>query len=132
MNMNKNVDLRDQILFGTDFIENDYISHGGIKRFSKLSVNGLQALIDNSFIDVNDCQNLAPTVQEFLDFARKYDDYMFHGYAVAPYREDYRVSIEGIEKFTPMSSKEEEKDFLDTFAEADDLYHIGHIYCWFD
>lgn len=122
---NGDIDRREQIIFGKNYDRNNNnhlnrdlkgtdIAHsnevydkyyvGGIKYFNNLTVNKLEELVNENFIDPNSISSDAygcPTVAEFIKFAHKIKqledtdnlDITFGGYAVCPEREDYRVSI---------------------------------------
>lgn len=118
---------------------------GGIRRFSKLSLEQLQQLVKEDFIDTADCFNGSPTVGDFLKFVsdiKKYVaenpeytsedfDIYFIGYAVDISRNDYRVTIEGVEyssrykvdreimvKFMNFAKSADELDVTDTKGRA--------------
>ena len=93
----KDVSRRDEILFG-GFQEEKYC--GGIRRFEGLSASKLRQLVEEGFADPEDKQNYAPTLMEFLRFAEEHTHVTFSGYAVHPEREDYRVSVDGMEMIT--------------------------------
>lgn len=129
-NLNEDVNTRDNIIFGEEFNPEEYL--GGIRHFERLGLKDLELLIEGNFIELEECQNDSPTTAEILEFIRKYPKYTVHGYAVSPFREDYRVTLEGVEKDTSAESKEELEDFTKLFQLADDFITDGHMYCWFD
>lgn len=61
----------------------------------------------------------------------KYPKYEAHGYTVDEDREDYRVSIEGVEKGSPADSVEEFQEYMDLFRLCD-KFDETTMYCWFD
>lgn len=83
---------------------------GGIRRFEHLSLEQLQQLVKEGFIDTEDYFNGCPTVGDFLKFVNGIKQYVaenpdytsddfdiyFIGYAVDISRDDYRVTIEGV------------------------------------
>ena len=129
-NLNEDVNSRDTILFGEGFNSKEY--PGGVRHFNKLSLENLKELIENRFIELEECQNESPSTEEILHFMEKYPDYTTHGYAVSPLREDYRVTLEGVEKDIPAESKEELEDFTKLFRLADEFIIDSYMYCWFD
>ena len=130
-NLNEDVNSRDRILFKENFNPEMYI--GGVRHFRELSLDNLETLVKDKFIELDECQNDSPTTEEILEFVRKYPDYLVHGYAVSPFREDYRVTLEGVEKDIPVSSKEELIDFTKLFQLADEfVVDKDYVYCWFD
>ncbi len=123
---NKDIEKRDRIIFGKYRPEEYY---GGIRRFENLGIERLEYLFKNRFIDPEDCQNLAPSAQEFLDFMRKYPFWEAHGYVVEAKRPDYRISIEGIARETVPDDPEELRAYLRLCGDADDFQPN---YCWYD
>lgn len=108
--LNKDYKLRDRIIFGKE-IDWQPASYkkgkaapppAGIKYFILLDVFRLEKLVELKLIDLNQAQNLSPTVARFFKFMKKYPMTAAHGYAVSPNRDDYRVSIEGIQCYSPL------------------------------
>jgi hypothetical protein len=128
--MNKNYAKRDEIIFGKALEDNDYM--GGIKVFGDLPHDKLQQLLDLDFADPDDAQNASPTIGKFLEFLKKHPEVKTHGYVVAPERDDYRVTIEGIH-YEGTISEELRKDFKDLCKGADEKV-IGKkkLFCWWD
>lgn len=118
---------------------------GGIRHFDKLSLEQLQQLVNEDFIDTESCYNGCPTVGEFLKFVKGIKQYVaenpdytsddfdiyFIGYAVDISRDDYRVTIEGVEyssryhvdreimiKFMNFAKYADELDVTDTKGRA--------------
>ena len=114
---------------------------GGIRHFDKLSLEQLQQLVNEDYIDTESCYNGCPTVGEFLKFVKGIKQYVaenpdytsddfdiyFIGYAVDISRDDYRVTIEGVEyssrykvdreimvKFMNFAKSADELDVTDT------------------
>lgn len=126
--MNKNYQLRDQIVFTGNVPD-----YNDIKHFTHLSLLQLQQLIDLDFIELTECQNNSPTTQEIFNFMAKYPQYTAHGYVVTIKRPDYRITLEGVEKFRGLSSTQEATDFYKLFSNADALEVTdNNIYCWYD
>lgn len=126
--MNMNYRLRDKIVF-----PKNYIPKYDIQRFDRLDLKHLHLLIDLDFIELDEYQNYAPTTQEIFNFMKKYPQYMAHGYVVTIDRDDYRTTLEGVEKFGGFYSIEEQNDFYKLFKEADELsITSNYIYCWYD
>lgn len=128
-NYNKDYKLRDSMLnckFGDD-IDKDY----DIFWFDGLDAIGLQRLVDLRFADVEEYQNSSPTIGEILEFLKKNPSFTAHGYAVTPLRDDYRISIEGVEGKT--DNRDEIDNFIKLFRHADDFrFESGYAYAWFD
>ena len=109
--------------------------------FKGLDVTALQTLVHEKFACPDDTQNSAPCIKEFLEFMKKYPFMKAHGYIITPDRDDYRVSIEGVEgsyKEIPTSKTPEDvlkfnEDFTAMFRHADEFeIGKGHFYCWYD
>lgn len=127
--LNKDYKRRDSIIFGRYCKE--LYKFGGIRHFEGLDVIRLKMLLDENFIDPGDRQNLAPSVKEIYEFMKMYPSYKAHGYAVSIDRDDYRVSIEGVEKGSPEDSLKEYIEYMQLFRYADE-FNNGTMYCWFD
>ena len=127
-NLNKDQHTRDIILK----IENQKFL-GGICRYINLTVERLEELIKNNFIDLDEKQNSAPTVREFYEFMKKYPCVRAHGYAVDKSRSDYRVSIEGLHFTAHSITKELQLDFMKLCRKADELTCTDEkLYSWWD
>ena len=127
--LNKDVKQRDEIIFGKYEPE---LYAGGTRRFDGLSLKKLRRLVELNFIDLEDNQNNSPTVREFIEFMEKYPDYTVMGYTVSIDRDDYRVSLDGIEKRKVVYSEEEVDDFSSLFGDADEFDTGNAMYAWFD
>ena len=66
--LNKNKRQRDHIIFGNHSFE-AYM--GGVRHFENLSLSKLERLVEFNFIDLDERQNLAPSVREIYDFMKK-------------------------------------------------------------
>ena len=90
--------MRDRLIFGISVDWEDQI--GGIKNFYHLTISQLEQLLAQQFAYPGDRHNLAPAIAAFLEFGRTQErnglEVNFIGYAVDPWRSDYRVSIQGI------------------------------------
>ena len=129
--LNKDYHKRNQIIFGDDNVDGDNWL-GGTRFFSKLSLEQLEELVDNNFIDLQDAQNCSPTVEEFLEFMKEHAQFTAHGYAVSHNRDDYRASLEGIE-FKGKVSKNLMKDFIDLCRHADEIVcEDNKLFAWWD
>lgn len=127
--LNKDVATRDKIIFGT---ESGVKYLGGIRRFEGLTVDQLTELEEYGFLYLDDAQNYAPSVGEFIEFMKKFPEFTAHGYAVSVERSDYRVSIEGVEKHGE-ATPEELEAFEDLFSDADEFTATSEgLRCWYD
>ena len=100
---NKDIKARDELIFGK-YDESKYI--GGCRNFSGLTIEKMEQLIADKYLDPSERQNKSPTVAEFLRFMKKYEGYHALGYVVSVRREDYRTSIEGIYKVGSVNAEE--------------------------
>ena len=71
---------------------------GGIYHFTGVPLHIIQKLANLNLLSLDDRQNDAPTIGEFIDHVQSTPNckITFHGYAVDASREDYRISIEGL------------------------------------
>jgi len=102
-----------------------------IYRFDNLTAEVLQELVDLKFADPDDYQNNSPTIGEILEFLKENSGFTAQGYAVTAERDDYRISIDGIDG----SSKEDcqIQNFIDIFRKADEFQiGDGFQYAWYD
>lgn len=127
-NLNRDQRTRDIILG----IENQKFI-GGVASFVSLTVEKLEELIKGNFLNLDDKQNEAPSIQEFYDFMKKYPCVKAHGYAVVKGRSDYRVSIEGLHHAGNDISKDLQLDFMKLCRTADNLTCTEKkLYSWWD
>ncbi len=127
--LNTDIKTRDTIIFG-EYDENKY--QGGIRSYDELNIKKIHELLDKGFINVNERQNLSPTIGKFIKFMDKYPDYKAHGYVVSDKRDDYRFSIEGLVKDKEAENIQELKDFITLSKYADEIIHEGYMWCWWD
>ena len=105
---------------------------GGCCNFKGLTLDKLSLLLDEGFADPEEQQNSAPDTMEFKSFLEKYPQVTLHGYMVSPERDDYRMSIEGLE-YNGAVSREMLDDFIAMFRFADEFeFENDYLYCWFD
>jgi hypothetical protein len=127
---------RDLILKGF-FDEKDYF--GGTRRFSKLPLQLLELLVAENHADEEDYQNNAPTIRDLITFAKQMKDkgfeFQFHGYAISPDRDDYRISIDGIsikyyfDNYNYINIKAIKNFFKNADEKNEDE---GYLYFWYD
>ena len=123
--LNKNYKVRNAIL-GLPIEFND------ICRFGDKKLEDLINLLHNQYIATEETQNDSPTVEEFYNFLKKYPEVTFHGYAVSNKRDDYRVSIEGLE-YAGDCSRELIVDFVKLCKSADELdVETDYLRSWWD
>lgn len=131
--MNKNYESRDQILFGKYDPESYF---GGCKRFH-CSYGTMKRLVEENFIELNECQNESPSTKDFMESFVDFDDVIFNGYAISPNRDDYRVTIEGFDIEIPDTDFDKITFLVETFHFADEFsfQHNGDTYymhAWWD
>lgn len=90
--LNKDYHRRDEIV---GLKNKKYVA--GIKRFQGLSFDQLDSLVEENFISLEDKPTFAPNAQEIYDFLKDNPDFTVMGYLVSPDREDYRISLDGVE-----------------------------------
>ena len=123
-------DQRDRILFGERYESKKY--SGGIRYFDDLDYDRLKTLLDQKLADLEEQHNCAPEIGEIAEFLDKHKNFTAHGYAVSPERDDFRVSLEGVECGDEYS-KQDMLDFVELFRFADEFsIDDTGMYCWFD
>ncbi len=125
---NKDVKTRDEMIFG-EYAPDKYM--GGVRRFEGISADLIKELMEMGYADPDEAQNSSPSIQELVDYANRYDGYLFDGYVVSLDRSDYRVSIETIKKYEDVD-KDEMMDFVKEFRSADEFNIDGELYAWGD
>jgi len=123
--LNMDQPLRDSIV---GIVRANY--SGGVERYRGLTLNKLRELIDNRFVDLDERQNNSPTIAEFYEFMKDHLEVKAHGYVVDASRDDYRVSIEGLEFNGPvvMSTM---LDFVKLCRYADEFVcEQNKLYSW--
>lgn len=127
---NRDTKRRDEIIFG-DYKPEAY-KLGGIRRFENLTLEQFKLLYDEKFIDPEDCQNSAPSAEDFINFMQENPQFTAHGYAVSPERNDYRVTIEGLD-LDGETSEETKFNFVHFARHADEFTYEQHrLRCWWD
>ena len=127
--MNKNIKERDEILFGE--YKPDAYRYGGIRYFSRLDVSTLKRLIDANYIELDECQNYSPTTEDFCNFMETHPEFTDHGYAISDKRDDYRITIEGIESDEKCKDPETVEEFIALCRFADE-FNLNTPYAWWD
>ena len=121
--LNEDFITRDNIIFGS-YQPNKYI--GGIRRFTA-DADTIRKLFERGFIDPEGRQNESPSAAELFAYSViSKSKCRFTGYAVSHDREDYRVSIDGIESTvsSPYIMAEEITKFTQAFQETADEFNI--------
>lgn len=135
---NRDVKFRDSMFHWNERMDEiykrynpNYEENYDVRYFDQLDAETLEKLIDLGFADPKESQNEAPCIGEFLDWMRKNPDYKAHGYVVSIDRDDYRVSIEGVDGCA--KSPEALKSFVNMFHNADE-FDVQDDYqrAWYD
>jgi hypothetical protein len=125
--LNKDQDFRDAII---GLADQRYM--GGIARYQGLTKTKLELLINNNFVDMDGRQNDSPSISEFYEFMKDHPEVKAHGYVVDSSRDDYRVSIEGLEFSGPVSIATM-SDFVQLCRYADEFTcEQNALYSWWD
>jgi len=103
----------------------------GVRHFANLDANTLEKMIELGFADPEEKQNEAPTIGEFLEWMKVNPSYKAHGYVVCVERNDYRLSVEGVDGCG--KDWEEVRRFQLMFQDADE-FDIEENYqrAWYD
>lgn len=111
----------------------DKIGAGGTQSYEGLTPAKLQQLVDEGFAELDERQNDAPSIGEFLEFVTDCPniEITFHGYVVSADRADYRVSVEG---FDAKAKTKDELVALTQFGRHADEFDIDDngVYAWWD
>ena len=99
--------------------------------FDGLEPETLEKLIDLRFADPKERQNYSPSTAEFLEFLNENDEFTAIGYVVSPNRDDYRLTIEGVEAYG--CDERQIYNFVNMFRKADE-FEMTPVYqrAWFD
>ena len=128
--MNKNIQMRDTIIFGR-YDKDAYIC--GIRMFKQMNITTIDRLLENDFIDLDFAQNNAPTNKELIDFLKTHNNFLVGGYTVTDKRNDYRVSFDLIECISPDEATQQDKeDFEKLCKYASDYYNDTDLCAWWD
>lgn len=130
--LNRNHARRDELL-GTAGVRYS----GGIKHFAGLDASRFALLLAERFLAPDSRVNESPTAAEFLRFMQRWPAVHAHGYAVSRRREDYRVSIEGLEcdlRAVPEGARAQLCGEFELFCRHADEYEEtpGRLYAWWD
>ncbi len=115
---NRDVKRRDDLL-GIRGEWADLKNSHSVRDFDYIDVHILKELIDHKYIDPLDTQNESPSVEEIFVFMSKNPIVQAKGYAVSPFRKDYRVSIDTLYVPKRFVSRRFKQEFLSFCASAD-------------
>ena len=128
--LNPDFEERDRLLFGRAVSWADELT--GVKRFRGLGGSALRELVARNFADPEESQNGSATLGDFLKFLEKHPQVTAHGYAVSPKREDYRVSLEGLE-YDGAVSADLQREFREMNGRAAEFACTPQrLFCWYD
>jgi hypothetical protein len=111
---------------------------GGVRYYKLMPVEVLKKLIELDFADPEERQNCSPSIMSIVEFMERWPNFVFaHGYAVSDQRDDYRISVEGVEGIIPKgmdSDADFRTDFIQFWTGADELElnNNGHFRVWYD
>lgn len=126
--LNPDIKRRDEILFGK-YDPSAYM--GGICRFEDMDLPTLKLLVDEGFVNLDERQNYSPSILELMEFSENYGGvYHFDGYVVSDRRDDYRVSIDGIARISPILDRDELRAFSDLAHDADEFDSVDGRAWW--
>lgn len=124
--LNHDAARRDTIIFGHP-PSKGYDTQG----FDHLTLNQLDQLVKENFIDLSDRQNDSPTAGEFYEFVKTYPRFTLDGYVVSPLRDDYRVTIGAIQLTAP-ATEEELFAFLALSKDGNKLKSDTNLEAWWN
>jgi len=130
---NKDWKLRDSMLEWNPRLEKWITDkeHYDVRHFVNLDANTLEKMIELGFADPGERQNESPTIGEFLAWLKENPSYKAHGYVVCVDRNDYRLSIEGVDGHS--KDLEEIQRFREMFQDADEFDIYGDYQrAWYD
>jgi hypothetical protein len=123
--LNMDYKRRNQIIFGRDEAKD-------FESFRGMTLDTLKLLFAENFIDPEDSQNCAPEAAMMLEFMEAHPGVTAHGYAVSHKRDDYRVTIEGLE-YDGEADTALVREFAWFANGADELTLTDRrLYFWFD
>ncbi len=124
------MEARDSIIGEDNFRESVYSA--GIRHFEGLTLAQLTELIELEFCNPTGRQNDSPTAEQFCKFMKKFPFLCAHGYTIHQFRDDYRMTIEGLH-FKGKVSREQIDAFKEFCTSADDCSTRNDmLYSWWD
>lgn len=136
--LNKDWKLRDSMLHWNEQLDEIYKRYNpnyeetyDVRYFNQLDAETLEKMIELGFADSKEKQNDAPTIAEFLKWMKENPSYKAHGYVVSVRRDDYRLSVEGVDGCG--KTREEIISFSKMFHDADE-FDVDNDYqrAWYD
>lgn len=104
----------------------------GTKEIKFIDYRTIEQLMKNNFLNPNDRQNESPSASEILAFLQLHPTVFAHGYVVSPYREDYRITLEGIQVKPKDTTVETKLAVFEFCKDADEVLTTSGLYCWWD
>ena len=120
--MNKDIERRDKILFGR-YDPDKYF--GGVRYF-RARVDVIKELLEKDFANPHERDDDAPSIKEFVEIAETCDkaDVVFEGYAVESNRDDYRITIDGVNVTIPDTEYRKITYMVVTCRDADEFIFV--------
>ena len=123
---------RDMIVFGMRIAWGTDDTGVQLRQFDGLSAAKCRALLAKGLATPGDNTNGSPTFLNITKWIEKHPKFSAHGYVVAPWRHDSRVTLEGVEG-TGITDIRDVEDFLLFFRTADELECAdGCAHAWYD
>jgi len=128
-NLNTDFSRRDQIIgINPDW---EISQKNGVVNFDSLSYSQLKLLLEGGFINSLESQNEGPSVYKFLGLMKEYPEITAGGYAVSPYRNDYRVTLDSIQ-MSEKTSRNEALFAFTSFCQGAEVIGSKETQCWWD
>ena len=86
---------REELLFGEEYDLYAYDDRGE-RRFTDVSVDALEELVDLGFLDPDGSVGNSPRFSVMIDFLKRHPEVTGHGYALLPFRDFPAVKLTGI------------------------------------
>jgi hypothetical protein len=106
--------------------------NGGIEEFDEIDISTLNALIELKFVDPDSRQNESPSAGEIQAFMTKNPQVKACGYAVSPYRDDYRTTVDMIFVEYEDVTDDLKRDFIEFTSNADTVDTSYDLCAWWD
>lgn len=126
---NMDVEKRDEFLFG-GYDPYNY-KYGGICRLGEVTVQDIEFLLENNFINPGERYNNSPSTMEIFEFLKENPKFVAFGYTVSPDREGYGVVLEGVICKKTLTV-DELKEFVKFARFADELDVDPYYRAWWD
>ena len=125
--LNKDDKLRHEIMG----IVPDYLFD--LRNYDKVSLETLDNLIENNFVDLACKFNYSPAINDYRDFMERHKNerVFLHGFITSIERDDYGFYVEGLVGYS--NDKAFIIEFANLFHNADEFEcSDGYQRCWYD